>query len=568
MNKFIETKIKFENKKTAYCVVNNNKIYIKPKFFNNALHDDLVLLKIKDNKYGFVQKVILRNESPSIGQVNINDKGCFIKPWSNIYYKDFFVNRTDLNGAQDGDAIEFKFKSWYKNNLPDATIKKVLYNSSSNHYLLHKLNIPKKFPDNVLSETLDLKLKYDYDKRIDLTNLKMFSLCNSKCIQKLYSIEEMSYGYRIGFHISDVTHFIKVGSSIDQEAFKRGFDINLTENLKVSILPSNITEDLISFIPNVDRLAITVYINFDRDFNYLTNSIFRSIVKSNKNLDNKSINICLESNNTDYNKELNILKKTSDSLIELHLPNMLKDDITEVELLKSNLDKVLDITVTKFVEQQGYNWLYKSQLPIDESKVNELKKEVDQLKIIWSDDLSLRDNIFKLYDTPLKKSIKKKLKGEYYSAIQNEHFELGTNHYGSISNPVSDYSDIINHRILINIINEKRVIIGDLNKDSNILTKKRKNVKYCESYANKLSNVNFIKSVKDVISAEILYCTKKGIYVNTEYNISGWVDMKDYKWNNNIRVFKTDKEYKIGDSIIVNFDKIDWDNLDIFFKIK
>src|SRR5690606_22130399 len=90
------------------------------------------------------------------------------------------------------------------------------------------LNLPTKFPDEVIEELKNISItQSDIDSRIDLRNTNIFSIDPETCtdVDDALSFEKTSFGYRVGIHIADVSHFIKAGSDLDREAYKRSFTI-------------------------------------------------------------------------------------------------------------------------------------------------------------------------------------------------------------------------------------------------------------------------------------------------------------------------------------------------------
>ncbi|CAG9462659.1 unnamed protein product [Pedinophyceae sp. YPF-701] len=61
----------------------------------------------------------------------------------------------------------------------------------------------------------------------------------------------------VGVHIADVTHFVREGTPIDEEAAARSTTTYLVER-RIDMLPKALTEEICSLKPNVDRLAFSV----------------------------------------------------------------------------------------------------------------------------------------------------------------------------------------------------------------------------------------------------------------------------------------------------------------------
>ena len=75
------------------------------------------------------------------------------------------------------------------------------------------------------------------------------------------SVESLDNGHwRLGVHIADVSHFVREGTKLDAEAFKRGNSVYLPGTV-IPMLPEKLSNDLCSLKPNRRRLVYAVFIN-------------------------------------------------------------------------------------------------------------------------------------------------------------------------------------------------------------------------------------------------------------------------------------------------------------------
>mmetsp|Transcript_26086 Transcript_26086/g.62844 ORF Transcript_26086/g.62844 Transcript_26086/m.62844 type:complete len:1178 (-) Transcript_26086:293-3826(-) len=99
-------------------------------------------------------------------------------------------------------------------------------------------------------------------KRLDLRSKRICTIdpTTARDLDDALSIDRLpdGTGYRVGVHIADVTHFLKSGSALDQEAKNRATTIYLTQK-SLPMLPRVLSENLCSLAPKVDRLAFSCF---------------------------------------------------------------------------------------------------------------------------------------------------------------------------------------------------------------------------------------------------------------------------------------------------------------------
>src|SRR6266403_286600 len=596
MIKYYEGIICVDKFKKAYCQVNEKEtVYIAPKFLNRALHGDKVLLKIKNN-YGFVQKVIERNKVHITGQIQIMDNGvAFVKPWINKYQKDFFIKNSDINEAKDGDVVEIEVSDWPKKfKSPIAKVKKVLYHTTSEQNLIYKLNLPTKFPDGVLEEIQNIEnnIKEEIQNRIDLRHLRVFSIDpkGSKDLDDALSLEVTDHGYRVGIHIADVTAWMKPGTLLDQEAFKRGCSVYLP-NTVVPMIPHSLCENLCSLLPQQDSLAISVMINFDREWNLSDYYIFRSVIHNRHQFTYEEAEIHRTSSESEYYNELNMLYVIGQKIRNQYFPNefelkmpylkwefdenkepvkiKIKDRIATNDLIQSWM-LMANFLVTKKIESLGsFPWVYRVHPEITDEKINNIKVDIKHLNLEWDDSINIYANIKKLLSSERSDIVSdiliKKFRPAYYSPERKGHFALGSHEYAHFTSPIRRYPDVIIHRILLNALDGKQIFCGNLEDECNHLSTCEKIADDAERTAHQLNSLKFIKDVKYPMDGTITSFSKRGITIRTELMVDGFIHAKELPayWSDDERRWVNEQNWKIGDIVRVKIKNLDWNRREI-----
>ena len=135
----------------------------------------------------------------------------------------------------------------------------------------------------------------EYEIRADLRDERVFTIDppTAQDLDDALSIKANDDGtYTVGVHIADVSYFrelpalkfsliqaVKSNTAMDRDARKRATSVYLVQRT-VPMLPPQLSEELCSLQPDVDRLAFSATFVFDKEANLLDKSFDRSIIKS------------------------------------------------------------------------------------------------------------------------------------------------------------------------------------------------------------------------------------------------------------------------------------------------
>ena len=153
--------------------------------------------------------------------------------------------------------------------------------------LIKKYGLTKTFSKKIRDEVKNLSFEIspaEIGKRTDLRDKTVFTIdpVDAKDFDDAVSIDVNENGnYLLGVHIADVSYYVREGSVLDDEAYKRGTSVYLMNDV-VPMLPERLSNDVCSLKEGVERLTFSVFMEIDSNGEILDFSISKSVIKSKK----------------------------------------------------------------------------------------------------------------------------------------------------------------------------------------------------------------------------------------------------------------------------------------------
>jgi ribonuclease R len=387
-----------------------------------------------------------------------------------------------------GDRVVMKVVEWgTKDNPTECSVSHCLGNISDPSCdipaAIEEYELRGEFPDKVLKEATSFGKQVsqrDIADRVDLRDLETFTIdpTTAKDFDDALTLSKNKRGfYRLIVHIADVSHYVKEGSAIDIEASQR-CNSTYFPGYCLPMLPKALSENLCSLKADVNRLTISVEMNFDTKGNLTSHKIFRSVIKSDKRFTYASAKEVLDGTKKSKHAptlklmvELcNLLKvkRFERGSIEFALPDLVikvdekgvpfdteyvSYDIThqmvEEFMLKANE------TIAMHLDKQGKGVAYR----IHEVPSEENMKDFSILASAFGFKLpeaplphQLQELFNEAMDTSfgqyLAVSYIRRMRQAQYSPENIGHYGLGLTHYCHFTSPIRRYIDLIIHRSL------------------------------------------------------------------------------------------------------------------------
>ena len=294
----------------------DEKFTIEKESCGNAVDGDTVLIDTGGNgNKPSVVKVIKRNIGNIVGEVTRIGNKTYVKPIDKkknlltIYLKDEIEDGSlvsvSLSELSEEDLEKFKDTS---ENQYLGKISQVFTMEDGPHHdalvEAFKSGMPQGFSEASIKQAQNMpKSVCEKDKsyRYDFTKWNIFTIDGEDTKDKddAISLEILSNGnYLLGVHIADVAYYVKSGTPIDIDAFRKGTSYYFGGCVEPQ-LPFELSNGICSLNEGVERLTKSILIEFDKDGNVVSRSLVPSVIKSKKSLTYEKVNELLRGNNVD-----------------------------------------------------------------------------------------------------------------------------------------------------------------------------------------------------------------------------------------------------------------------------
>ncbi|MCD6161817.1 MAG: ribonuclease R [candidate division Zixibacteria bacterium] len=288
---------------------NSEEMFIPDSELGGALHGETVIAELKKfrlgkNREGRIIKVLHREGKQLVGKLEKTRYGWRLNP------NDPNIDSKIELAPPDGFAVKPDYiavillDEWRADYLPPTgKVVEILGPAGAPGVdidaLIKSSGVPEEFSSQTLTETRKIRKtipKSELNRRTDLRNLTVFTIdpADAKDHDDAVSIEKLGDGLiRLGVHIADVSHYVKKDSWLDRDAFLRGNSIYLVDRV-IPMLPEKLSADLCSLHEGVDRLALSVMMDFDKHGSLKHHEIVESVIKSGASLNYIEVQKCLD----------------------------------------------------------------------------------------------------------------------------------------------------------------------------------------------------------------------------------------------------------------------------------
>lgn len=346
------------HKGRRYVTDNNNIFFVDSKDINGALDFDKVIFRPNEkNKTARVEKIIERQNDIVVAEVISTTSGKILSTINTPEKANIHIRQGELEKYYDGDRLVVNVESYSTpneikgkiieklGNKKEPNIEEVTIAASrgfTTKYSKEYLDELAAIPDKVTDE--------DIKGRLDLRNDVIFTIDSesTKDMDDAISIKVLDNGnYQLGVHIANVSHYIKKGSVIYEDAIKRGNSAYFANSV-IPMLHFDISNGICSLNEDVDRLTKSCIMEINKKGKVVNYYITDSVIHSKKKMTYEDINKIFEdgviiSEYLPYYDSLKILKELTTILKEKHEKDgYIAFASNEIKTIVDNNDETLE----------------------------------------------------------------------------------------------------------------------------------------------------------------------------------------------------------------------------------
>jgi ribonuclease R len=588
-------------------------IFVAERNSGHAMNGDRVRLQMlaqrkgKDSE-GAVAEILERKQSRFVGTLDVQKHYAFLVMDSKILANDIFIPKDKLNGGQTGDKVLVEVVEWpEKAKNPVGKVLDILgkpgESTAEMHAILAEFGLPYKYPENVIKaaeKISDTIPQEEIAKREDFRKTTTFTIDpkDAKDFDDALSIKQLPNGnYEVGVHIADVTHYVKEGSIIEEEAVNRATSVYLVDRT-IPMLPERLSNGLCSLRPNEEKLCFSAIFEMDDHAEVKNYRIGRTIINSDRRFTYEEAQDIIETGEGDFKKEILKLDELAKKLRKQRFTSgAIAFDRHEVKFEIDENGKPLGVffkvakdsnklveefmllankTVAEFIgkvpkNKKAKTFVYRIHDLPDPEKLKNLSDFIMRfgykIKTEGSGTTiskSINQLLDKVQEKPEENLIEtiaiRSMAKAVYTTSNVGHYGLAFSYYTHFTSPIRRYPDMMVHRLLERYLAGGRSVTKEkyeeLCKHSSEMEQLAANA---ERASIKYKQVEFMADkIGQVFDGVISGITEWGIYVEIKENMcEGMIPIREldddfYEFDEKnycLRGRRTHREYRLGDEL-------------------
>lgn len=457
----------------------------------------------EDRLSGEITRVLSRSNTRVVGRyLPVDKKYGILQDENRGWGADLRIAAEDSLGAKEGEMIAVEITQ-YPDDKHEFTGKVVSVIGDAEDpindviRIVHQAGIPTEFSKEAVRDAQKFGgqvTEQERRGREDLTKLPLITIdgVTAKDFDDAIFTEQTARGFHLVVAIADVSHYVKPGSRLDEDAYERGTSTYFP-NYVVPMLPEELSNELCSLKPHVIRLCFCCEMHISFDGEIQDYRFFEGVMESKARVtygEAQEVIDAYANGEERKNKTAQKLAHVADTILrsadlaKILMQKRFRDGSLDLEIpetqvvvdstgestdiirasrlfahrLIEELMLVTNICTARFMDKANIPGIYRVHEEPDPDNIKNLQR------FLWnmggSKALSGSGHLAKKLTAALESMAGKPeaqilniltlrtMQQAHYSENNVGHFGLGFSHYSHFTSPIRRYPDLIAHRII------------------------------------------------------------------------------------------------------------------------
>ncbi len=479
-------------------------LFLSAKQMRQLFHGDRALASVtgvdrKGRREGAIVEVLEHNTEQIVGRFFAEAGVGFVVADNKRISQDIVIPAENINDAEDGQIVVVGIvEQPTRRSRPTGKVVEILGDHMGPgmeiDIALRSHDLPYIWPEEVDSECKGLTAEVkEEDKlnRYDLRDIPLVTIDgeDSRDFDDAVFCERDGDNWRLMVAIADVSHYVEVGTALDQEAWSRGTSVYFPEKV-IPMLPEILSNGLCSLNPQVDRLCMVCDITIGPDGEVIDYDFLEGVMHSAARLTYNQVATMVVDQDEEARAACDVIEHL-DNLYELfHILHQRRNErgainfeTNETRIVYGENRKIDQIVPTvrndahKLIEECMITANVCAAMFMDKHKMPNLHRvhplpeagRLEELRaFLGTMALNLGGGeephgkdysnvLSQVGDRPEARLIQtvllRSMSQATYSPDANGHFGLALDHYAHFTSPIRRYPDLLIHRGIRHIIN-------------------------------------------------------------------------------------------------------------------
>ncbi|WP_136066219.1 ribonuclease R [Modicisalibacter radicis] len=488
-------------------------LVIPPRQMRRVFHGDHVLVRVsgrdrRGRDEATIVEVLARNTQTLVGvyRARSSEFGVLI-PENTRIAQEVIIPNSATGGARDGQVVSVRITQQPETRVqPVGEIVEVLGERMDPgmeiDIAIRSYEIPSEFPPDVQDEIASMSAEVaeaDKQHRVDLRDVPLVTIDDESAKDfddAVCAWKTKSGSWKLLVAIADVSHYVRPGSALDQEAISRGNSVYFPGQV-VPMLPELLSNGLCSLNPDVDRLALVCEMNISQNGAISRYRFYEGVFRSHARLTYNKVAAILDGDDAEADALREQYSKLVPSLKNLHsLYTLLREarvergaidfETTETAILfnderkieaivprsRNDAHKIIEecmlaanVATARFLDKHDLPALYRIHEKPSPERLDKLRLFLNELGLSLGggddptpqDYRDLAEAIKGRPDADVIQTVMlRSMSRAVYSPQNDGHFGLAYPAYAHFTSPIRRYPDLLVHRAIRSVIRGPR----------------------------------------------------------------------------------------------------------------